>query len=81
LVVDSVLPREENLDKLRQTAIKWIIQVPVTVCGAQIAVAQAQPSATATFEEGSGDHVLTSTYKGGTIGAAEGASTTFIGTI
>ena len=45
LVADSVLYSEANLDKLAQTAIKWITRVPATVRDAQVSLAHADPSA------------------------------------
>jgi transposase len=64
LVADSALYSEENLDKLAQTAIKWITRVPATVREAQVALAQADPPAMAPLQEGYRYHELTSTYGG-----------------
>jgi transposase len=64
LVADSALYSEENLDKLAQTAIKWITRVPATVRAAQVALAQADPPAMAPLQEGYRSHELTSTYGG-----------------
>jgi transposase len=64
LVADSALYSEENLDKLAQTAIKWITRVPATVREAQVALAQADPPAMAPLQEGYRYHELTSPYGG-----------------
>ena len=53
-----------NLDKLAQTAIKWITRVPATVRDAQVALAHADPPAMAPLQEGYRYHELTSTYGG-----------------
>src|SRR5215510_9279734 len=45
LVADSALYSEDNLDKLAQTALKWITRVPATLSEAQAALAQADPQA------------------------------------
>jgi transposase len=64
LVADSALYSEDNLDKLAQTAIKWITRVPATLSEAQAALAQAAPQAMAALQEGYRYHELTSTYGG-----------------
>jgi transposase len=64
LVADSALYSEDNLDKLAQTAIKWITRVPATLSAAQAALAQADPQAMAALHEGYRYHELTSTYGG-----------------
>jgi transposase len=64
LVADSALYSEDNLDKLAQTAIKWITRVPATLSEAQAALAQADPQAMAALQEGYRYHELTSTYGG-----------------
>jgi transposase len=64
LVADSALYSEDNLDKLAQTAIKWITRVPATLSEAQAALAQADPQAMAVLQEGYRYHELTSTYGG-----------------
>jgi hypothetical protein len=64
LVADSALSSEENLDKLAQTAIKWITRVPATVREAQVALAQADLPAMGPLQEGYRDHELTSTDGG-----------------
>ena len=64
MVANSTLYREDNLDKLAQTAITWITRVPATVRDAQVALAQADPLAMASLQEGYRYHELTSTYGG-----------------
>jgi transposase len=64
LVAESALYSEENLDKLAQTAIKWITRVPATVREAQVALAHADPPAMAPLQEGSRYHEWPSTYGG-----------------
>jgi transposase len=64
LVADSALYSEDNLDKLAQTAIKWITRVPATLSAAQAALAQADPQAMAALQEGYRYHELTATYGG-----------------
>jgi transposase len=63
-VADSALYSAENLQKLRETAIKWITRVPATVTEAQEVLVQAHPE---TMEPLGADyryHVLPSTYGG-----------------
>jgi transposase len=64
VVADSALYSEDNLDKLAQTAIKWITRVPATLSEAQAALVQAEPQAMAALHEGARDHALTSTDGG-----------------
>jgi transposase len=64
LVADRALSREDNLDKLAQTAITWITRVPATWSEAQAALAHADPQALAALQEGDRAHELTSTYGG-----------------
>jgi transposase len=64
LVADSALYSEANLDKLAQTAIKWITRVPATVSDAQVALADANPPFMAPLQEGYRYHELTSRYGG-----------------
>jgi transposase len=52
LVAESGLYREANLEKLDQTALKWITRVPATMTDAQEALAQADPSVMAALQEG-----------------------------
>jgi transposase len=63
-VADSALYSEANLDMLAQTAITWITRVPATVHDAQVALAQADPPAMASLQEGYRYHALTATYGG-----------------
>jgi transposase len=64
VVADSALYSEDNLDKLAQTAIKWIPRVPAPLSEAQAALVQAEPQAMAALHEGYRSHALTSTYGG-----------------
>jgi transposase len=64
VVADSALYSEDNLDKLAQTALKWITRVPATLREAQAVIAQAAPQAMAPLHEGYRYHELTSTYGG-----------------
>jgi transposase len=64
LVADRALYREANLEKLAQTQMKWITRVPATLREAQAALAQADPSAMVSLQEGYRSHELTSTYGG-----------------
>jgi Concanavalin A-like lectin/glucanases superfamily len=64
LVADSALDSEANLDKLAQTALKWITRVPATVSDAQLALAHADPPVMASLQEGYRSHELTSSYGG-----------------
>jgi hypothetical protein len=64
VVADSALSSEDNLAKLAHTAITWMTRVPATVRDAQVALAQADPPAMASLQEGDRAHVLTSTYGG-----------------
>jgi transposase len=64
LVANSALYSEDNLANLAQTAIKWITRVPATVRDAQVALAQADPLAMASLQEGYRYHELASTYGG-----------------
>ena len=63
-MADSALYSEDNLDKLAQTAIKWITRVPATVNEAHGALAHANPQAMAPLKEGYRYQELTSTYGG-----------------
>jgi transposase len=62
LVADSALYSAANLHKLAQTAMKWITRVPATLREAQAALAQVDPQALASLQEGYRYHELTSTY-------------------
>ena len=64
IVADSALYREANLQKLAQTAMKWITRVPATLSEAQAALAQVDPQALAPLQEGYRSHELTSTDGG-----------------
>ena len=64
IVADSALYSEANLQKLAQTAMKWITRVPATLSEAQAALAQVDPQALASLQEGYRYHELTSTYGG-----------------
>jgi transposase len=64
IVADRALYSEANRQKLAQTAMKWITRVPATVSEAQAALAQVDPQALASLQEGYRDHALTSTYGG-----------------
>jgi transposase len=64
LVADSALYSADTLDKLAQTAIKWITRVPATLSEAQAALAQVAPQVLASLQEGYRSHALTSTYGG-----------------
>jgi transposase len=64
IVADSALYSEANLQKLAQTAMKWITRVPATVSEAQAALAQVDLQALASLQEGYRYHELTSTYGG-----------------
>jgi transposase len=64
IVADSALYSEANLQKLAQTAMKWITRVPATLSEAQAALAQVDPQALVSLQEGYRDHELTSTYGG-----------------
>jgi transposase len=64
LVADSALYSEDNLNKLAQTALKWITRVPATLREAQAALAQADPQAMAPLHKGYRYHALPSTYGG-----------------
>jgi transposase len=63
-VADSALYSEANLDRLAQTAIKWITQVPATAHDAQVALAHADPPAMVPLQDGYRYHAFTSTYGG-----------------
>jgi len=52
LVADRALYREDNLEKLAYTALKWITRVPATVREAPVALAPADPPAMASLQEG-----------------------------
>jgi transposase len=52
LVADSALYREANLEKLAQTQMQWITRVPATLRDAQTALAQADPPAMVSLQEG-----------------------------
>jgi transposase len=62
LVADSALYREENLQKLGETGIKWITRVPATVSEAQVLLTQADPQTMALLLEGYRYHTWMSTY-------------------
>jgi transposase len=64
LVADSALYREDNLNKLAQTPMKWITRVPATLREAQAALAQANPQRMAQLQEGYRYRELASTYGG-----------------
>jgi transposase len=64
LVADSALYNEANLDKLAQTQMKWITRVPATLSDAQAVLAQADPQAMASLQEGYRYHNWTSAYGG-----------------
>jgi transposase len=64
LVADSALYSDANLQKLAETHIKWITRVPATLREAQATLAQADPSAMTSFQEGYRYHESTSTYGG-----------------
>jgi transposase len=64
IVADRVLYHEANLQKPAQTAMKWITRVPATLSEAQAALAQVDPQALASLQEGYRYHELTSTYGG-----------------
>jgi transposase len=64
LVADSALYSEANLEKLARTQMKWITRVPATLREAQAALAQADPQAMVSLNEGYRAHELTSTYGG-----------------
>jgi transposase len=64
LVADSALYSEANLQKLAQTAMKWITRVPATLSEAQAVLAQVDPQALVSLQEGYRAHELTSTYGG-----------------
>jgi transposase len=64
IVADSALYSEANLQKLAQTAMKWITRVPATLSEAQAALAQVDPQALVSLQEGYRYHELTSTYGG-----------------
>ena len=64
LVADGALYSEANLQKLAQTRMQWITRVPATVSAAQAVLAQVNPQALTTLQEGYRYHELTSTYGG-----------------
>jgi transposase len=64
LVADSALYSEANLGKLAQTQMQWITRVPATLREAQAALAQADPPAMVSLQEGYRAHELSSTYGG-----------------
>jgi transposase len=64
LVAESALYREDNLQKLAETKVKWITRAPATWSEAQTALAQANPQTMAPLTEGYRYHVLPSTYGG-----------------
>jgi transposase len=64
LVADSALYREDNLQKLSGTRLKWITRVPATLSDAQAALAQADPQTMAPLVDGYRSRVLTSTDGG-----------------
>jgi transposase len=64
VVADRALYREDHLAQLAQTALKWITRVPAPVRDAQGALAQADPLAMASRQEGYRDHAWTSTDGG-----------------
>jgi len=64
LVADSALYSAANLQKLADTAMKWISRVPATLSEAQAALAQVAPQALAPLTEGYSYHEFTSTYGG-----------------
>ena len=63
-VADRALYRAANLQKLAQTAMKWITRVPATLSEAHAALAHVDPQALASLQEGYRDHELTSTDGG-----------------
>jgi transposase len=63
-VADSALYSEADLQKLAHTAMKWITRVPATLSETQAALAQVDPQALASLQEGYRYHELTSTYGG-----------------
>jgi transposase len=64
LVAESALYREAKLEKLAQTRMQWITRVPATLREAQAALAQAEPPAMVSLQEGYRAHELTSIYGG-----------------
>jgi transposase len=64
LVAASALYSAENLQKLSETGIKWIIRVPATVTEAQEVLVQANPETMEPLGEDYRCHVRTSTYGG-----------------
>jgi hypothetical protein len=64
IVAASALYSEANLQKLAQTAMKWITRVPATLSEAQAALAQVDPQALASLQEGYRYHEWTSTDGG-----------------
>jgi transposase len=64
IVADRALYRAANLQKLAQTALKWITRVPATVSDAPAALAHVDPQALASLQEGDRAHELTSTDGG-----------------
>jgi transposase len=64
VVADSALYREDNLQKLSETRLKWITRVPTTLSEAQATLAQADVPTMAPLLDGYRDRVLTSPYGG-----------------
>jgi transposase len=64
IVADSALDSEATLQQLAQTAMQWITRVPATLSEAQAALAQVDPQAMASLQEGYRAHALTSTDGG-----------------
>jgi transposase len=64
IVAESALDRAATLQKLAQTAMQWLTRVPATLRAAQAAVAQVDPQALASLQEGDRSHALTSTDGG-----------------
>ena len=59
-VADSALSREDNLQKLSETRLKWITRVPATLSEAQAALTQTDPPTMAPRLDGYRDRALTS---------------------
>jgi transposase len=64
LVADSALYREDNLQQLSETRLKWSTRVPAPLGAAQAALAHAAPETMAPRLDGYRDRVLTSTDGG-----------------
>jgi len=64
LVADRALYREDNLQKLSETRLKWLTRVPATLSEAQAALTQADPQTMAPLLDGYRDRALTSTDGG-----------------